>query len=153
MVRLAVSVEGQTEERFIKEIVAPHLEGREIYTQPILLGSGGCDVSMPRVRKDLINLLGSFDKVTTFYDLIVTQLRNMKRSRQIVVVTHNANIVVNGDSELVVALDPYNGETKKECNGSLQEKKVRETICAIMEGGAKAFEERYRRIALEKDHV
>lgn len=68
MVRLAVSVEGQTEERFIKEVIAPHLEGREIYAQPILLGSGGGDVSMPRVRKDLINLLGSFDKVTTLYD-------------------------------------------------------------------------------------
>ncbi len=68
MVRLAVSVEGQTEERFIKEVIAPHLEGREIYAQPIPLGSGGGDVSMPRVRKDLINLLGSFDKVTTFYD-------------------------------------------------------------------------------------
>ena len=68
MVRLAVSVEGQTEERFIKEVIAPHLEGWEIYAQPITLGSGGGDVSMPRVRKDLINLLGSFDKVTTFYD-------------------------------------------------------------------------------------
>ncbi len=68
MVRLAVSVEGQTEERFIKEVIAPHLEGREIYAQPILLGSGGGDVSIPRVRKDLINLLGSFDKATTFYD-------------------------------------------------------------------------------------
>ena len=68
MVRLAVSVEGQTEERFIKEVIAPHLEGREIYAQPILLGSGGGDVSMARVRKDLINLLRSFDNVTTFYD-------------------------------------------------------------------------------------
>lgn len=29
MVRLAVSVEGQTEERFIKEVIAPNLEGRE----------------------------------------------------------------------------------------------------------------------------
>ena len=68
MVRLAVSVEGRTEERFIKEIVAPCLEGREIYAQPILLGSGGGDVSIARVRKDLLILLGSFDKVTTFYD-------------------------------------------------------------------------------------
>lgn len=68
MVRLAVSVEGQTEERFIKEVIVPHLENREIYTEPILLGSGGGGVSIPRVRKDLISLLGSFDKVTTFYD-------------------------------------------------------------------------------------
>ena len=110
-----------------------------------LLSYGNEPLILDQPEDDLDNLL--------IYDLIVTQLRNMKRSRQIIVVTHNANIVVNGDSELVVALAPYNGETKKDCNGSLQEKKVRETICAIMEGGSKAFEDRYRRIAPEKDHV
>lgn len=83
------------------------------------------------------------------YDLIVTQLREVKRNRQIIVVTHNANIVVNGDAELVVALAARGGETQKECEGSLQESLVRQTICTVMEGGSKAFEQRYRRIALE----
>ncbi len=87
------------------------------------------------------------------YDLIVSQLREVKRHRQVIVVTHNANIVVNGDAELVVALATHGGETQKECEGSLQEKPVRETICAVMEGGRKAFEDRYRRIALEGRHV
>ncbi len=87
------------------------------------------------------------------YDLIVTQLRAIKRQRQVIVVTHNANIVVNGDAELVVALAARGGETQKECEGSLQEQQVRETICAVMEGGRKAFEDRYRRIALEGRHV
>ena len=87
------------------------------------------------------------------YDLIVTQLREVKRHRQVIVVTHNANIVVNGDAELVIALAARGGETQKECEGSLQEKTVRETICAVMEGGRKAFEDRYRRIALEGRHV
>ncbi len=110
-----------------------------------LLSYGAEPLILDQPEDDLDNLL--------IYDLIVTQLRNMKRNRQIIVVTHNANIVVNGDSELVVALAPHYGETKKECNGSLQEKKVRETICAIMEGGSKAFEDRYRRIAPRKNHV
>ena len=87
------------------------------------------------------------------YDLIVTQLRAIKRRRQVIVVTHNANIVVNGDAELVVALAARGRETQKECEGSLQEQQVRETICAVMEGGRKAFEDRYRRIALEGRHV
>ena len=87
------------------------------------------------------------------YDLIVTQLREVKRSRQIIVITHNANIVVNGDAELVVALTARGGETKKECEGSLQEQRVRNTICAVMEGGREAFEDRYRRIALKGRHV
>lgn len=110
-----------------------------------LLSYGNEPLILDQPEDDLDNLL--------IYDLIVSQLRNMKRSRQIIVVTHNANIVVNGDSELVVALAPCSGETKKECNGSLQEHKVRETICAIMEGGIKAFEDRYRRILPKKNNV
>ena len=110
-----------------------------------LLSYGDEPLILDQPEDDLDNML--------IYDLIVTQLRNMKRYRQIIVVTHNANIVVNGDSELVVALAPHHGETKKDCNGSLQEKDVRETICTIMEGGSKAFEDRYRRIAPRKDDV
>ena len=87
------------------------------------------------------------------YDLIVTQLREVKRRRQVVVVTHNANIVVNGDAELVVALAARRGETQQECGGSLQEQPVRDTICEVMEGGREAFEDRYRRIALGARHV
>lgn len=87
------------------------------------------------------------------YDLIVTQLREIKRSRQVIVVTHNANIVVNGDAELVVALAARGGRTQTEAEGCLQEKSVRQTICEVMEGGEVAFEERYRRIALETRHV
>jgi len=87
------------------------------------------------------------------YDLIVTQLREIKRHRQITVVTHNPNIVVNGDAELVVALRARGGETQKECEGSLQDKHVRDTICEVMEGGREAFEQRYRRIALEGRRV
>lgn len=86
------------------------------------------------------------------YDLIVGQLRRIKQRRQVIVVTHNANIVVNGDAELVVALVTRNGETHKEAAGSLQDRSVRDTICAVMEGGREAFEQRYRRIALEDRH-
>lgn len=68
MVRLAVSVEGQTEERFIKEVIAPYLQDREIYTDPVLLGHSGGNVSIPRIKKDLTKLLRSFDRVTTLYD-------------------------------------------------------------------------------------
>ncbi len=87
------------------------------------------------------------------YDLIVTQLREIKRRRQVIVVTHNANIVVNGDAELVIALEARGGQTQTEVVGCLQEKVVRHTICNVMEGGEKAFRQRYRRIALEGHHV
>jgi len=87
------------------------------------------------------------------YDLIVGQIRQIKQIRQVIVVTHNANIVVNGDAEFVAALAARGGETHFDCAGCLQEREVRNTICAVMEGGREAFEQRYRRIALEVRHV
>ena len=110
-----------------------------------LLSYGKEPLILDQPEDDLDNLL--------IYDLIVTQLREVKRNRQVIVVTHNANIVVNGDAELVIALDVRGGETQKECEGSLQRIQVRETICSIMEGGHKAFKDRYRRIELEGDNV
>lgn len=68
MVRLAISVEGQTEERFVKRVMAPYLQKRGIYAVPILLGHTGGDVSLLRIKKDLNRLAHSFDKVTTLYD-------------------------------------------------------------------------------------
>ncbi len=110
-----------------------------------LLSYGDEPLILDQPEDDLDNYL--------IYDLIVTQLREVKLSRQVLVVTHNANIVVNGDAELVVAMAARGGETHKECEGSLQDQKVRNTICSIMEGGRRAFEDRYRRIALEGRHV
>lgn len=83
------------------------------------------------------------------YELIVNQLRQTKHRRQVLVVTHNPNIVVNGDAEYVSALVPKNGQTQIGCAGCLQDQDVRAAICEVMEGGREAFERRYRRIALE----
>ena len=82
------------------------------------------------------------------YDLIVKQLRDTKSKRQIIVVTHNANIVVNGDAEMVFPLHVVCTETRVKKAASIQEKEVRDAICKILEGGEKAFEQRYRRIHL-----
>ena len=80
------------------------------------------------------------------YDLIVQQLRETKSRRQIIVVTHNANIVVNGDAEMVLPLKAANGETHVQNPASIQNGQVRQAICDILEGGRQAFEQRYRRI-------
>ena len=82
------------------------------------------------------------------YKLVVKQLRGMKSKRQIIIVTHNANIVVNGDAEMVLPLQVGGGETHVRRAASIQEKDVRESICEILEGGRHAFEERYKRIHL-----
>ncbi len=110
-----------------------------------LLSYGNEPLILDQPEDDLDNHL--------IYDLIVTQLRAIKRHRQVIVVTHNANIAVNGDAEQVLALAARGGETQKECEGSLQEQQVRDIICTVMEGGRRAFEDRYRRIALKGRHV
>ena len=81
------------------------------------------------------------------YDSIVAQLREIKRKRQVIVVTHNANVVVNGDSENVIPLHVNtSAQTVISGNGGLQEYEVRNKVCEILEGGKEAFESRYKRI-------
>jgi ABC-type Mn2+/Zn2+ transport system ATPase subunit len=107
-----------------------------------LLSYGEEPIILDQPEDDLDNHL--------IYNLIVKQLRTIKQRRQVLVVTHNPNIVVNGDAELVVALAARSGQTQIEAQGSLQERAVRDTICNIMEGGREAFERRYRRISVER---
>lgn len=83
------------------------------------------------------------------YELIVQQLRETKSKRQVIVVTHNANIVVNGDAEMVLPLKVAGGETHVQQAASIQNEQIRQSICDILEGGQQAFEQRYKRIHLE----
>ena len=83
---------------------------------------------------------------TLIYELLVNRFREMKSTRQMIVVTHNPNIVVHGDAEYVVSLDAPNGQTTVRCSGGLQELDVRNEICRVMEGGREAFQSRYNRI-------
>ncbi|MBT8420104.1 MAG: ATP-binding protein, partial [Gammaproteobacteria bacterium] len=80
------------------------------------------------------------------YELIVRQIHENKNRRQLIIVTHNPNIVVNGDAELVHVLTFDKGQVQMDSQGGLEESTIREAICNIMEGGREAFEKRYRRI-------
>jgi ABC-type lipoprotein export system ATPase subunit/predicted metal-dependent phosphoesterase TrpH len=103
-----------------------------------LLAHGGEPLLMDQPEDDLDNALVS--------ELVVTQLRNNKSRRQLIVITHNANIVVNGDAELVMPMEFLGGQIVNNTAGGLQEMSVRKKICEIMEGGEIAFEQRYKRI-------
>ena len=83
------------------------------------------------------------------YDLIVRQIRENKLRRQLIIVTHNPNIVINGDAEMVHALDFRGGQCRGVECGALQEKSVREEVCRIMEGGREAFSRRWARLGRE----
>ena len=103
-----------------------------------VLGYGSEPIILDQPEDDLDNKL--------IYELLVSRLRETKLKRQIIVVTHNPNIVVHGDAELVLSLDTDGGQSKIVCRGGLQERRVRDEICRVMEGGLEAFESRYRRI-------
>ena len=70
MIRLAISVEGQTEEEFSKAVLTTHLRLHGIEAQPILLGRargggpGGGAVSVDRLASEMVHLLRSFDVVS-----------------------------------------------------------------------------------------
>lgn len=102
------------------------------------LSYGSQPIILDQPEDDLENRL--------IYELVVHGLRGIKQRRQVLVVTHNANVVVNGDAELVTLLDAPNGRTEIANQGSLQEEAIRESICEVLEGGREAFERRYRRI-------
>lgn len=80
------------------------------------------------------------------YDLVVRQLRDHKSRRQVIIVTHNPNIVVNGDAELVLPMVYRGGQIQADPANGLQDLGIRQTICDVMEGGKTAFENRYARV-------
>ncbi len=80
---------------------------------------------------------------------VVTRIWAAKKGRQLIFASHNANLVVNGDAELVVACDyrkqgdQSGGRIKLE--GAIDVPDVREEITRVMEGGEKAFRLRKER--------
>lgn len=83
---------------------------------------------------------------------VVPKMREEKRRRQFVFATHNANIPVLGDAELIVGLTALGeaGQEGKahippEHTGSIDSRAVRELVEEVLEGGRAAFEMRRRK--------
>lgn len=85
------------------------------------------------------------------YGLIVDRLRESKEKRQIIVVTHNANIPVNGDAEYILAMDSESKLLNVLDEGTIEEREIKREICDVMEGGVQAFRLRSQRYNLLKD--
>ncbi|MDL1979133.1 MAG: phosphoesterase [Deltaproteobacteria bacterium] len=81
-------------------------------------------------------------------DGIVPKMREEKRRRQFIFATHNANIPVLGDAELIVGLTAFGeaGQGKAKLSqkymGSIDTRPVRELVEEVLEGGKDAFEMR-----------
>ena len=100
------------------------------------------------------------------YNELVTYIKKKKRERQIILVTHNSNVVVSADAENVIVanqdgINCHNqyGDKFQYINGALETTKdkdenekyvllsqgIREHVCEILEGGEDAFIKRERK--------
>lgn len=85
------------------------------------------------------------------YDELVPLFREAKAKRQVVLVTHNANLVVNTDADQVIVAQagshaPGQLPPITYTSGGLEVAEVRKLVCDILEGGEDAFRERARRL-------
>jgi hypothetical protein len=86
--------------------------------------------------------------------LVVIQLRDNKNRRQPIVITHNADLALNGDAELVMPTEFVGRQIVNNTAGGLQERSVRKKVCEIIIGGGeKAFAQRYKRILKDMERT
>jgi hypothetical protein len=78
--------------------------------------------------------------------LAVETLKKIKTKRQVIVATHNANIVVTSATENILAVQHGDALPSVEAEGTLQKSSVRRNVCDILEGGEDAIKTRYRRL-------
>lgn len=74
-------------------------------------------------------------------DELVDIFKELKKYRQIIIVTHNANLVVNADAEQIIIAKNLD-EKITYSSGSLENKEIQTQVCDILEGGKTAFEQR-----------
>jgi hypothetical protein len=73
---------------------------------------------------------------------LVRTLRDVKEGRQVILVTHNANIAVLGDSEQLLAMAHENGSGKISSRGSIDDPTSQLAVQNCLEGGVDALRRR-----------
>ncbi|HBO5260281.1 TrlF family AAA-like ATPase [Pseudomonas aeruginosa] len=90
------------------------------------------------------------------FDELVALFIAAKAKRQVIMVTHNANLVINTDADQIIVADagphPAGGLPPIEyMAGGLENAAIRTAVCDILEGGEEAFRERARRLRVRLD--
>jgi len=93
----------------------------------------------------------------SIYALLTTYFKSAKKRRQIILITHNPNLVVNGDSEqVIVAVAQRRADGLPHItyvagaieNSGTDGQGIRQQVCRILEGGTDAFLKREKRYAI-----
>jgi predicted ATPase len=121
------------------------------------LDDSKCPILIDQPEDDLDN--------RSIYNQVVKFLRKRKKTRQIIIVTHNPNLVLGADAELIVVANQDGEGTKNKAHkfeyvsGSIEYSKaedyaiaevlhkrgIQEHICDILEGGPEAFDKRKKK--------
>lgn len=90
----------------------------------------------------------------SIFEELVDRFRMTKQRRQIIIVTHNANLIVNTDADqvIVASCGPHRPGQLPEISyvsGGLEDEEIRQQVCNILEGGESAFRERAKRLRVQ----
>jgi exonuclease SbcC len=78
---------------------------------------------------------------------LVDLVKTVKKRRQVIFATHNANFVINGDAELIHVVEMDNGQLSTILPITIEDMEARPLLLAL-EGGERAFMQREGRYAL-----
>lgn len=76
------------------------------------------------------------------YQTLIPVLRRAKERRQVIIVTHNANIAVLGDAEQIIVLKAQDDNGRIVSRGSIDHSETQRFACNILEGSSEAFRRR-----------
>jgi len=90
------------------------------------------------------------------FDELVHLFIEAKSHRQVIMVTHNANLVINTDADQIIIAEsgshPHGAlPSITYRSGGLESAEIRKAVCDILEGGEGAFQERARRLRVRLD--
>ena len=81
----------------------------------------------------------------TLFHTVLPALKKLRGRRQVIMATHNANIVVNGDADMVIQLEADAHQGRIVCAGAIEEPEVRNAILRTVDGGEDAFRLRLKK--------
>jgi energy-coupling factor transporter ATP-binding protein EcfA2 len=95
----------------------------------------------------------NLDPKSVFEELVALFIA-AKAKRQVIMVTHNANLVINADQIIVADAGPHAAGGLPPITykaGGMENADIRKAVCDILEGGEEAFRERARRLRVRLD--
>lgn len=129
----------------------------------IELDNSQCPILLDQPEDDLDN--------RSIYSELVNFIKSKKKDRQIIIVTHNPNLVVGADSEEVIIANQHGDKNKNKeyrfeyISGALEDsytnnnedailykKGIQEHVCDILEGGKRAFEHRKNKYNIKSNN-